>query len=108
MGDAVKPALAALAICKEVHSAVLDLDGQSDEDAAWLPLLDYQPMIKKIGGMKGLAALANVSSLGLFKPENDLEKYVSAFSAKLKTPEKIYTGIDTFLRMIEYIVCKNN
>ncbi len=107
-GDAVKPALAALAICKEVHSAVLDMDGQSDEDAAWLPLLDYQPMIKKIGGMKGLAALANVSSLGLFKPENELEKYVSAFSAKLKIPENVYTGIDTFLRMIEYIVCKNN
>ena len=56
----------------------------------------------------GLAALANVSSLGLFKPENDLEKYVSAFSAKLKAPEKVYTGIDTFLRMIEYIICKNN
>ena len=107
-GDAVKPALAALAICKEVHSAVLDMEGQNDDDTAWLSLLEYQPMIKKIGGMKGLAALATVGSLGLFKPDPDLEKYVSSFSDKLKMPRKVYTGSNTFLRMIEYIVCNNN
>ena len=105
-GASVKPALAALAIGERLTSAVLDFTSQGDADSDWLPLLDYQPMIRKIGAMTGLAALANTEHLGLHKPDDKLAEYVGAFSETLKTPLKLTVGRDTFLRLVEYVVCK--
>ena len=105
-GASVKPALAALAIGERLASAVLDFTSQGDADSDWLPLLDYQPMIRKIGGMTGLSALANTDHLGIHKPEDKLAEYVGAFSETLKTPLKLTVGRDTFLRLVEYVVCK--
>ena len=105
-GASVKPALAALAIGERLHSAVFDLSSQGDNDSDWLSLLEYQPMIRKVGGIAGLAALANTDHLGIYKPEDKIAEYVSAFSDTLQMPLKLTVGHDTFLRLIEYIVCK--
>ena len=105
-GASVKPALAALAIGERLHSAVFDFSSQGDADSDWLSFLEYQPMIRKVGGITGLAALANTEHLGIYKPSDSTAEYVSTFAETLKTPQKLSVGRDTFLRLVEYIVCK--
>lgn len=105
-GDSVKPALCALALTKQIHSAVIDFEHQTDSDEEWLQFLNYQPMIAKVGKIKGIAPLANVATLGLYKPEDELAEYITSFSDTLHTPQKVSIGRDTFLRLIDYVVCK--
>lgn len=106
-GNAVKPVLAALAISEGVFAAVIDMNGQSDADEEWTSFLNFHPMIQKLGGMKGLAALANVKYLGLYKASDDIFEYVNAFSTAVNVPGKVTAGSDSFLRLVEYVACKN-
>lgn len=107
-GNTLKPALAALAITKPIFGAVLNFDGQKDDNKDWLLPLNFQPMIRKAGGMTGLTALANTRILGLYKPEAALADYVTAFSAKTHVPQHVTIGRESFLRMLEYVVCNFN
>lgn len=104
-GEAVKPALCALAISRPLYAAAFDLEGQADTPAAWLQPLNFQPMIFKAGGMKGLAALANVRTLGLYKPSKELVEYANAASEVFKVPQRVAPGMDSFLRLAEYVIC---
>jgi len=102
--EAVKPALCALALTLRLHAAVFDLENQSDAPSAWLERLDYQPDIYKVGGMKGLASLANADRLALFKPDDPFLEYVNAFAKAGGTPGTVLVGRESFQRLVEMAI----
>ncbi|MBR6371632.1 MAG: hypothetical protein IKS20_00480, partial [Victivallales bacterium] len=102
--SAARQTLCALTQVDGLFAAVIDMTGLSDSEDAWLPLLDFQPMILKLGGMKGLAALAECKALGLFNPDNDTEKYLREFYDVVGGEQRLSVSRDTFLRLAEQLL----
>ena len=96
--------MCALTQLDDVAAAVIDMNGINDSEDAWVPMLDFQPMIFKLGGVKGLASLAECSILGLFNPSNEIETYVRDFYDACASEQKFYVSRDTFLRLAEHII----
>lgn len=105
VAGSVKPALCAMALAAPIYAAAIDMGGQGDSPADWMSLLDFQPMILKAGGMKGLAAMANVDNLGLYRAKQDFTDYVGAFSAKLGVPRTLFSSGDSMQRLAEQVIC---
>lgn len=102
--SASKQVLCAISQADDLETAVIDMNETSDSADAWLAPLDFQPMIFKLGGMKGLATLAGTKSLGFFNPNDDFEKYVRDFYS-IASPEKhVYFSRDTFQRLAEQLI----
>ncbi|MBR0458312.1 MAG: acetylxylan esterase [Victivallales bacterium] len=105
-GDAVKPALCALALVPRLHAAVLDMENQEDNPAAWQTELAFQPGIFKVGGMKGLATLANVETLALYKASEDFQDYVTEFSKQGGRTTTIALGRESLQRLVDQYAAK--
>ena len=103
-GNTLKPALAALAVTKPIYGAALNFEGEGNDNASWLLPLNFQPMIRKVGAMPGLAALANTRILGLYQPTPELAEYVSSFAEKTGVPKQVTIGRESFLRLVDYVV----
>ncbi len=102
--SAARQVLCALTQVQDVNAAVIDMNGLDDSEEAWMSLLDFQPMIFKLGGIKGLLALTECNMLGLFNPSNEVETYLKDFYDVLGNEQKLYVSRDTFLRLAEHIL----
>lgn len=75
-GEASRTALCALTLAPQRVSAFLDLDRIEDSPEAWSTRLSFQPMILKVGGMKGCLMMAAERQMTLCKPSVDIAQAV--------------------------------
>ena len=71
-GEASRAALCALTLAPQKVCAFLDLDRVEDTPEAWNTPLSFQPMILKIGGMRGCLMIAAERQITLCKPSADI------------------------------------
>ncbi|MFA6928713.1 MAG: hypothetical protein WCT05_00185 [Lentisphaeria bacterium] len=85
VGEASRAAICALTLAPQQVSAFLDLDKVTDTPENWGSRLSFQPMILKIGGLKGCLMMAAERQITLCKPAPDIAQaaeYASQAAAK--------------------------
>jgi hypothetical protein len=75
-GEASRVALCALTLAPQKVSAMLDLERVEDSPEAWNSQFAFQPMILKVGGLKGCLMMAAERQITLCKPAADIAQAV--------------------------------
>lgn len=79
-GEAARTALCALPLSSAKTAAFLEMDKLEDSAEAWSGSFQFQPMIMKVGGMKGCLMMAAERQITLCRPVPDMAKTLSQTS----------------------------
>ncbi|MBP5639711.1 MAG: acetylxylan esterase [Victivallales bacterium] len=97
LGEAARVAACALPLVESVKNIILDLSGVSDSEAEWLQKSNFQPLIYKIGGLKGALSLRAPEKLTVLNADSSLTEHLQELFKTLgKSSElTIHTGTIT-------------
>ena len=77
LGEAARIAACALPQVDGVSKVLLDMNGIHDDENSWLAEGNFQPLIYKVGGIKGALSLLAPAKLALCNAEKDLADHLA-------------------------------
>lgn len=106
-GEAARTALCALPLTAPLSQVFLDLDGIADNQEGWLSQANYQPMIMKIGGLRGCLMLSAENNLTLCRPDPELAKVAEMTTQLLPKSARLSLSKDSILTTISKFLGRN-
>lgn len=100
-GEAARAAAVAVALAEPLKAIVLNLDGIDDSEKGWSTPLSFQPMILKVGGIKGTLSIIAPRRLIIYRPQKDLAQHLTSIYGAAKKTTALTIDNDNFIRSVE-------